>query len=165
MAKREYGEQDKAIAREIVRRFGGELTKEALAAIRQALAAPDLNKSTVYRWLAASQLQPVATELQPEKKAVDPTLVDKALDDFFEATARAYLIRANDPDAIKDTKGKDAIMSAAIAVDKMRLLRNLPTEIVGTLSDLLLLLERRGLAASDVFNALLQELSAHDADR
>lgn len=159
--KRFYSAHDQAMALAIVERYDGEVTRVCLDTIRQTLDAPALNKSTVYRWL---QSQPVAPESQPEKNTVNPEAVEQALDAVFEVTARRYLEHANQDAVIADTKGKDAIMAAAIAVDKMRLLRNLPTEIVVILPDLVAAIDRAGLSASDVFNAMLQELALHDAD-
>lgn len=164
MAARQYSEHDKATAIKIVERFGGEITREALGMIRQALAAPSLNKSTVYRWVQAARLQPVASGLQPEKNGIDGQALDQALDEMFEEAARKYLQHALKEDVIGSTKSRDAMMNAAIAVDKMRLLRNLPTEVILVLPDLVGAIEEAGLSAGDVFNALLQEIRAH-ADR
>lgn len=164
MAARQYSAHDKATAIKIVERFDGEITREALEMIRQALAAPTLNKSTVYRWVQAARLQPVASELQPEKKAVDEAALDVALDEMFEEAARKYLRHALKENIIESTKSRDAMMNAAIAVDKMRLLRNLPTEVILVLPDLVGAIQDAGLSAGDVFNALLQEIRAH-ADR
>lgn len=84
--------------------------------------------------------------------------INASLDIMFERAARAYLVHAIDQNVVKDTKGKDAVMAAAIAVDKMRLLRNLPTEIIQVLPDLLSELDRHGLSASDVFNSMIAQL-------
>jgi len=165
MAARQYSAHDKATAIKIIERFDGEITREALEMIREALAAPTLNKSTVYRWVQAARLQPVASELQPEKKrAVDEAALDVALDEMFEETARKYLRHALKDDVVASTKSRDAVMNAAVAVDKMRLLRNLPTEVILVLPDLVGAIQDAGLSAGDVFNALLQEIRAH-ADR
>lgn len=58
------------------------------------------------------------------------------LDDVFENLARTYAAHALDPATVKDVKGDRAVVAAATALDKMRLLRNLPTEIVEVLPDL-----------------------------
>lgn len=160
---RQYSAHDKATAIAIVERFDGEITRECMALIRQALAAPSLNKTTVYRWMQA-QSRPDATELQPEKKTVATDALDLALDELFETVARTYLQHALSAKVVADTKGRDAVMSAAVAVDKMRLLRNLPTEVILVLPDLVGAIQDAGLSAGEVFNALLQEIRAH-ADR
>ncbi|MFA7386072.1 MAG: hypothetical protein WCZ87_00270 [Thiohalobacteraceae bacterium] len=164
MAARQYSAHDKATAIKIVERFDGEITREALEITREALAAPTLNKSTVYRWVQAARLQPVASELHHEKKAVDEEALDVALDEMFEETARKYLRHALKEDVVASTKSRDAVMNAAVAVDKMRLLRNLPTEVILVLPDLVGAIQDAGLSAGDVFNALLQEIRVH-ADR
>jgi transposase-like protein len=52
------------------------------------------------------------------------------LSDVFERVARQYLDRALSDEATNDTKGKDAVIAAATATDKMQLLRGKPTAIV-----------------------------------
>lgn len=157
-----YSEHDKAVAIEIVERFGGQVSQECLETIRHALAAPKLNKATVWRWWTA---RPVATGLQPEKTAIDPALVDQALDDMFETTARKMLIRAAEDEVIGKMRGQELVTSAAIATDKMRLLRNLPTEIVQVLPDLLEALRKLGLNPVDMFNAIIAEAAVQDDQR
>lgn len=161
MAKRHYSDHDKAIALEIIARFGGEVTRECLATIRQALAAPDLNKSTVYRW---AQSQPVAAESQPAKKAAADQAT-KALDVYFEDVARAMLAEAIKPETIGAMKGRDLVISAATAVDKMRLLRNMPTEIVALWPGFMEALSELELNPADVFNAIIDQARAEKAKR
>ena len=54
------------------------------------------------------------------------------LSDLFESAARKYLAHASDDEVVRQTRGRDAVFSAAIATDKMQLLRNLPTSITET---------------------------------
>jgi hypothetical protein len=51
------------------------------------------------------------------------------LSNVMEQTARAYLAQSLDPYVVASTNGRDAVFAAAIAVDKMQLLRGLPTSI------------------------------------
>jgi transposase-like protein len=51
------------------------------------------------------------------------------LSDLFECAARKYLAHATNDEVVQATRGRDAVFSAAIATDKMQLLRNLPTSI------------------------------------
>lgn len=81
------------------------------------------------------------------------------LADQFESIAKRYLTRAGALDAISETKGKDAITAAAIAVDKMRLLRNLPTEIVGVIPDISNAVEKSGETLEQVMPVLAELLS------
>jgi transposase-like protein len=51
------------------------------------------------------------------------------LSNVFESVARKYLSHASDESVVMQTRGRDAVFSAAIATDKMQLLRNQPTSI------------------------------------
>lgn len=153
-----YTPLQKALALEMVARYGGGITGECLAAIREALQRPDLNKSSLWRWLQATPpaaVQPVAESVQPIKKAAA-----EALDAFFERTAHAYLQHANLPEVIAETKGPQAVTAAAIAVDKMRLLRDLPTEIVTLLPGVLRALDQLQIRPADVFQSIIEEAAA-----
>lgn len=79
-----------------------------------------------------SALSPASEGVTPEQLAI----ADEALDQIFERITRIYGARALDPTVIKDVKGKDAVIIMATAYDKLRLARNLPTEIVEVLPDL-----------------------------
>lgn len=154
-----YSAAQKAIACEIVARFEGEISQDAMETIRDALDAPTLNTSTVYRW---TQMQPIANELQSVKK----TAADKAalaLDDYFERVARQLLDHASRPDVVEAMKGREAILSAAIAVDKMQLLRKLPTEIIQLLPGLQEALATLGMNPADMINAIIAEAAARRA--
>jgi hypothetical protein len=125
-----YSEHQKALALEILARHDGQVTSVALSDIRELLESPDLPKTTVWRWL-----QRDATD----KKNVTPEAKAKAaetLDNMFEATARQYLSHAQKETVVNRMDGKGAVIAAATAVDKMRLLRDLPTEIIGATAEL-----------------------------
>lgn len=146
-----YTEAQRAMAIEILNRHGGELNKRAIAEIRKILGQPDLPKVTIWRWLQRDvTAQKNAT---PEAKAA----AAKALDVIFEETARKYLEHANKPEVVADASASQAMTAAAIAVDKMRLLRNLPTAIVHILPALLDEIDRHGMKASEVFGAMLEQ--------
>jgi transposase-like protein len=55
------------------------------------------------------------------------------LADEYESVTRLYLNHAKKDKVIAETRGRDAVFSAAIATDKMQLLRNLPTSITETI--------------------------------
>lgn len=147
-----YTEAQKAIAVEIVDRFNGEVSAVALAEVRVALQVSNLPKATVWRWLQSRETGKKA--LTPEAKAK----AAQALDRVFEETARAYLTHALKEEVIAKTSGQAAVIAAATAVDKMRLLRNMPTEIVEIMPMLLLQIEANGLNARLVFQAMLDQL-------
>jgi hypothetical protein len=169
--KRAYNEAERAIAVEIVQRYG-KLSNEAITDIRTTLSASTLSKSTIHGWLppgllhSHGQFELVRTSSNPEKRTRTPSpaaqdKASQALDDLFEEVARNYLSHANQESVIKEARGKDAIMAAAIAVDKMRLLRNLPTEIIDLLPSIQILFERmtaRGLNPSEFVYRTLSRL-------
>ncbi len=74
----------------------------------------------------------------------------------FENIAYAMLDHAAGDDIIGEMKGKDAVMSAAIATDKMRLLRGLPTEIVSIIPDFIQAIENMGQSPRDVMDRIIQ---------
>jgi hypothetical protein len=158
-----YTAEEKAIAIALVERYGG-MTHDALADIRQALGR-SVSTGTLHSWVSKTEIE-TGTEKLKLKKPTPGAVVslemqasaDTALDALFEQVARRYLSHALQDETIKGTKGKDAVIAAATAVDKMRLLRDLPTEIVQVLPTLMLRLEALNISPSDYFNAHLQEL-------
>lgn len=102
----------------------------------RALAALDLNggnvsgtskqlkipRSTLLLWSRDVAVSSDMPELRQEKK--------QELSALFENVARAYLGRAITTDAVAETKGKDAVIAAATATDKLQLLLGKPTEIL-----------------------------------
>lgn len=52
------------------------------------------------------------------------------LSDMFERVAYQYLDHATKPEVVASASARDAMTAAGIAVDKMRLLRGMPTAIV-----------------------------------
>jgi transposase-like protein len=165
-----YSAEEKASAIAIVRRCGGQ-TDEAMRAIAAALGRT-VSKSTVHDWLkTAADSEPKRTRSEsaepnvkkanrPEKQPVTEALIaqaDEALDGVFEHVAQTYLHHALKPEVLADVKGKDAVMAAAIATDKMRLLRGLPTEIVQILPGLVQTLTDAGFNPAEVFLAMMNE--------
>lgn len=55
---------------------------------------------------------------------------EKELAAMFEQVARKYLAHAYEDSVVNNTRGRDAVFSAAIAVDKVQVLRGQPTQIV-----------------------------------
>ena len=54
---------------------------------------------------------------------------ETTLCDVFESVARKYLAHASEDEVVAQTRGRDSVFSAAIAADKMQLLRGQPTSI------------------------------------
>lgn len=157
-----YNEVERAIAVQLVSDAGGVLDAATLDQIRAALNRPGLTSVAVRNWLKQKAEQKNFPE---EKKAIVSAAVleqaaGQALDDMFEEVARRYLQHSVKPEVIDATKGKDAVIAAATAVDKMRLIRGLPTEIIALLPPLVTAMEEAGLSPSDVFNNMLRRLNA-----
>lgn len=154
------------MALEIIRRNDGVLGASTLSEIRKVLGRPGLSVSTVHGWLKASSESDSDRRNEKKGEALPPlqAAAAEALDDVYEAVARQYLDQASKDEVVKATKGKDAIIAAATATDKMRLLRGLPTEIVGVT---LALIEEIGVErASTAFQAMLNRVKGQaDAGR
>lgn len=171
----EYSQTDKVMAIGIIERHGGVISKDALRDIRALLNAPEINKTTVYRWwlqkdkLVATPAQPkkretasatAKTPLQPIATPVDKDAINTTLAAYFAQTAQRYLEHANDEDLIKETKAKDAVIIAATAFDKFRLASNLPTEILEIMPGLLDAIEKTGRDPLSVLSNLKEKLNA-----
>ncbi len=166
-----YTLEQKAVAIAVVRRHDGLVTTEAIDEIRRLLTLPNLTTQTVRNWLKDVQVNPDAdaqnfAQILPKKKSAPVTeshveAANEALDEMYERAARKYLTHALKDDVVADTKGPQAIVAAATATDKMRLLRNLPTEIVGILPGLIDKLNRAGYDALDVFTRMDRALDGN----
>lgn len=105
---------------------------------------------TLKRWFDGKEGTPPDKNVRNQKNE---------LADTFEGIAQKYLSRAAEDKAVAETKGKDAVMTAAIAVDKMRLLRNLPTEIVGVIPDMAAAIEKSGETLDEVMPIMVELLN------
>ncbi len=154
-----YDATEKAIAVEIVRRHGG-LTAEALAEVQRALGKK-VGKTTVHSWFKKSgnseigTIQKTGTDSEPLEDIAALTL-----DRMFEKIAQRYLVNAYKASKVEEMDGKALVTAAAIAVDKMRLLRDLPTEIVTVLPDFLQALRSIGYEPNIFIQQVIQK--AHD---
>ena len=79
--------------------------------------------TTIHDW-KSGLIHDEVSEIRNEKKA--------ELSEIFERAARTYLENSLDDSSVSRTGGKDSIIAAGVAVDKMLLLRNQPTSIVQT---------------------------------
>jgi hypothetical protein len=119
MAKRKrYDDKFRATSVVMLTAAGYPDMKGALQQTADHLKVP---ARTLSRWFNAESNPPPAI-LVNEKK--------EELADLFENAAYEYVKHSIKRDVVEDTRGKDAIMAAAVATDKMRLLRGLPTEII-----------------------------------
>ncbi len=143
-----------------VLRNDGRIDLRALSEIREKLNAPTLTAPGIRKWLKTAKRKKVSSDKKGTNLIPVEEVAAKTLDLMFEETARLFLKRATDDEKIDDASAKDLVTSAAIAVDKMRLLRNLPTEIIQVLPELVKLLELQGVSAADVFHRMLERAKA-----
>jgi transposase-like protein len=145
--KRQYTEDDKATALAALAANGGN--------IRRTARELNIPATTLRKWQAGTGVNQACAHKGAQKKA--------ELDSLFEQAAQVYLGRALDEGAVAKTPGKDAIIAAATATDKMRLLREQATSIEGhaDLTDDQRLDRLRELAE----RARARRLSLHDSGR
>lgn len=164
-----YTLEQKAVAIAVASRYDNQVSGAAIDEIRRLLSLPNLTDRTVRNWL--KEFQSNGAEISPEipKKKISPKVSEahveaaqEELDVLFESTARNYLSHANKPDVIKDTKGPQAVTAAAIAFDKMRIGRGLPTEIIGVVSGLMEDAQRKGYDPYKLLADLREAVNADD---
>lgn len=120
----------------------------ALTFVATHLGVPAM---TISRWFKATN-NPPPNDVVKEKK--------EELADVFERVAYKYLAHAEKDDVIDQVAGNAAVVTAATAVDKMRLLRGLPTEIVEVIPQLMDALKAANMDPAETFNRMLQK--AHE---
>lgn len=166
-----YTAEQKALAIALVQRHGG-MTSEALAAV-EAVLGKRVSTGTLHNWLSrAGTSVENETENETEKRTRSPVVTpavqaqaERALDDIFEDVARKYLAHATKDTVIADTRGKEAIIAAATAVDKMRLLRDMPTEIIGLMPGVIAALNAAGMDVATTFERLIQRAEQKARER
>ncbi|MBX3081702.1 MAG: hypothetical protein KF716_08700 [Anaerolineae bacterium] len=176
-----YSPEQKALAVQTIRRFGG-MTVEAINQIRQMLGG-DISTSTLHQWLKIyGHLKPDTETIEMAKRNAETkpknapqrttisindeikegmAQAEIALDQIFEQIVRVYADHALEEGVIKEAKARDSVVIAATALDKMRLLRGLPTEIVSVVPDLILIseaLHQQGKTLGDVISVMKHKL-------
>jgi transposase-like protein len=111
--KRPYTEDDKATALSLLQSNGNNLLRTATE-----LGIP---QSTLFRWRRGGGLNRAIPAKRDAKTA--------ELDALFERVARLYLENAGRSAVVKKSRGKDSVIAACAAVDKLRLLRGEATSI------------------------------------
>lgn len=173
-----YTDEQKALALSMLERHGG-LSNAGVQAARDLLESPGLSKSTLNKWrrlhaqallakpggankdaapapalaLARTDAHKVAIEAAQRQRQADAEL-----DNMFMEIARRYAEHATDPDTVAATKGKDAVTAAAIAIDKVLLLRRVsgvPAEILAILPDVLAAIETMGQQPVEFFRRIV----------
>jgi len=153
MAKRKsYDDKFRASAVVMLQAQGYPEKKGALTSVANHLSVPAM---TISRWFNAAQ-NPPPNILVNEKK--------EELADLFEDAARTYLKHAVNEDVVDNVPGQAALTAAAIAVDKMQLLRNLPTAIISIVPQVVKALEAAGYDPVQVFNDLIAQAAAEQSE-
>ena len=122
-------------------------------AMKQTAAAFNIPVNTLKRWLTDSHGAPPHEIVQQQKTELSERL---------EQLAHKLLDHAAKDEVIHKMTGQQAVTSVAIAIDKMRLLNNLPTEIIAVLPDFLSTLQERGIDATEFFTRAKQRLEADE---
>lgn len=139
---------EKAIAVQIVRAAGGNVTDETVHNVRTILNTSTLDSKTLVSWMknqasieypksdapkSSVEVPEVPTGVSPDQKIDYETA---AAYDLVERTFRNYAERANKKEAIQDTDGPAAAKVMAEMAKLMQLLQGMPTEITASISEL-----------------------------
>lgn len=150
--RRSYDDKFRADAVVTLQAAGYPDTPGVLARISKELGVPAW---TLSRW-AKGQQNPPPHQLVAEKK--------EDMAELFEIAALRYLKHASNEDIIKTTSARDAMMNAAVAVDKMRLLRGLPTEIIELVPGVIEALKKQNLDPAEVFRRMIERAADVSSD-
>ena len=129
MAKRRYDDKQRAGAVVMLQSQGYPDTPGALKRVSDHLGIP---QATLSRW-ARGVSNPPPSNVVNEKKT--------ELDQRLEALAHRILDRVETDEVLDHMTGRELMTAFGISVDKMRLLRDLPTEIIGAAPQLTRLME------------------------
>lgn len=143
-ARRQFSDNDKATALAALDANGGNVYKTA----REL----GIGRTTLEGWAKGRGVNHAMPELRQVKK--------RELADKLELVAHRYTNHLLMKSTVTETSAKDSAITVGTAIDKMRLLRGLPTEIVAVLPPLVQAIKDAGLEPSDVFNAMLARLHA-----
>lgn len=146
MAK--YSDEYRAAAIALLTAEGYPADGRALRRVHGQLALPRPNIRTLRYWFNREH-RPAPDKVIAAKK--------EDLSALFEEAATKYVKHALRTDVLENESGKNALTGAAIAVDKMRLLRDLPTEIIAVLpiiTETIAALQAIGEDPEVVFNKL-----------
>ncbi len=141
-----YDDQFRASAVVMLRSQGYPEMAGALSIVAKHLKVP---ASTLSRWYKGTSNPPPSNIVNTKKKDLRTLYLDEI-----------YEIMNVLPDKREDASYGTLASAQGIFFDKIRLLDNLPTEIVGVLPDLIGAMERQGLKPSDVFQAMLERLNS-----
>lgn len=169
--KPSYTVEQQLMAVDLIRKNGGKIDKKTIQAVRTMLNAPTINQPGLRNWWLKYKDTPPAEVLKKAygdwitprelvEKGIDPraaALRNEAEDNvgsLFMAIAKTYLEHALKPEIIEKTKGRDAVWAAAVSIDKVRLLREVPKEVIDMLPSIIDLAKKKGLAPTEMFQQM-----------
>lgn len=141
---RRYDDEFRAGAITMLLAAGYPGTDGALTKVSKELMVPD---RTLQRWFNGDSNPPPDKVVARKKK-------DMA--DALEDVAWKLLDSMGDKDAIEDAPLQQRATAYGIAVDKMRLLRGLPTEIVALIPGVVQAIQDMGQSPAAFFNRIIQ---------
>lgn len=142
--RRRYDDEFRAGAVAMMHAAGYPGTPGALTKVGNQLHVPE---RTLSRWFNGENNP-------PPDKLVNIKKGDMA--DALEEVAWKLLDSMADADAIADAPLQQRATAYGIAIDKMRLLRGLPTEIVALIPDVVSAIQSLGQSPAEVFNRIIQ---------
>jgi hypothetical protein len=170
-----YTVEQKMMAVEIIRREGGLIGKHQVKMIQDLLESPTVSQVCIRNWWLKYKDVPPSEVLKqaygewvtPQElvaKGIDPKAAvlredaSNAVVDLFEKVSKAYLEHALEEEVIKATKGRDAVWAAAVSIDKVRLMREVPKEIISILPSIVDLIKKKNMNPIEIFQQMYASL-------
>jgi hypothetical protein len=147
--RKQYDDKFRASACLLLQAAGYPDIKGALTRTAKEVGIP---ARTLSRWFNGEQNPPpdqVVIEKRPE------------LANLFESIAYKMLDHAGKPDVIEEMDGKAAVIAAATATDKMRLLRGLPTEVIEVIPGFVSALNALGKDPKDFMRRVIERADSY----
>lgn len=171
-----YTEDQKVSAVRIVERFGG-YTDDAKAALR-ALLDEVPSGSTLHGWRSRFGAKPESESKSESVKKTEPRPLlitpaqrvmieqstEEALDMMLERAARMFVQKSTTAEAMEGMNSREFMTAAGISIDKMRVIRGLPTEIVMQITTLIDVCAKRNVSPVELLRSLAEEVAHADAD-
>lgn len=110
-------------------------------------------KRTLFRW-GNRENRPAPAKLVTSKKG--------DLADALDGLIWQLVEHATDPDTIDEMSGRETSTSIGIYVDKVRLLRGMPTEIIEIMPDFVGALQAAGKEPKEFMKRVIDRVTQHD---
>lgn len=152
MAKRRrYTDEERAMLVVMLQSQGytGDVTTNKPGALQSVVEYSGVPERTLRRWFHGASNPPPDNLVRNKKGELSDELEDIVW--LMTGTLKSE-------EVIGEMSGKDIATSIGILVDKIRLLRGLPTEIVQVLPGIVGALNDLKISPADYFNAMMQEL-------